>query len=117
MFPSSVRTISPSVIDCGGRASVKPPPTPRWVEIKPPSAIPHYLGQMIAGDAELGRDFAGRERARRLAGKPHQGAHREIRERRQTHGSPLENRTLRISHISLNRYLKYLFKETCRDSS
>ena len=52
--------------------------------------VAHHLGQMIAGNAELGRDFVGRERPRRLARQPHQGAQRKIRERCQAHGIPAQ---------------------------
>ena len=50
--------------------------------------VAHHLGQMIAGNAELGRDFVGRKRPCGLAGQPHQGAQRKIRKGRQTHGRP-----------------------------
>ena len=52
--------------------------------------VAHHLGQMVAGNAELGRDLVGRERTAGLARQPHQGAQGKIRERCQAHGSPFE---------------------------
>ena len=85
--PSSARTTSPIVIDWAGRASVKPPPTPRWVEMKPLSArsrttLARWLREMPNSAAI---SLVANDRAR-LARQPHQGAQGKIRERRQAHG-------------------------------
>jgi len=50
--------------------------------------VTHHFGKMISGDAELGGDLVGRERPRRLAGQPHQGAQCKIRKGSQAHGIP-----------------------------
>jgi hypothetical protein len=71
--------------------------------------VAHHLGQMVAGNAELGRDLVGRERA---AGSPAS----RIRARKAKSVNDvrrmgvLSKVCLQIIYSRLNRYLKYLFK-------
>src|SRR5580693_5732121 len=112
---SSARTTSPIVIDCGGRARLKPPPAPRWVEMNPPSArsrttLARWLREMpnSAAISLVANDRVGSPASRIKARSA-----KSVKDVRRM-GDP-ENQPLQIFYSALNRYLKYLFKEIRRD--
>src|SRR4051794_41597572 len=108
--PSSARTTSPMVIDWAGRASVKPPPTPRWVEMKPLSArsrtpLARWLGEMpnSAAISLVANERPGSPASRIRARKA-----KSVNDVRRM--GALSNICLQIIYSRLNKHLKYLFK-------
>ena len=73
------------------------------------------FGQVVARDGKLACDLLGREYARRLARKPHEGAKTVVRERGEAHGRPSEIGIVNASYSRSNKHCKYEFEDDMSD--